>query len=128
MDYMELIYAIIGVISGGSIMTIITWGATKRRAIAEAKGVEVDNTVKITSSYSTLIDSLNKRIDTLEANINNMNLKIAELEYMNTNKNLIIAKSINCGVKNGAICPVAKANEEFYEKKNKCNAKRGTEN
>lgn len=113
MDWTEIIIAAIsgGAISGG-ILRFLTIKPTTKKAMAEAKAVEIDNLNKVIETISKQSDQtitqLDKRIDKIQSDLDALNRKYEQ-------KVIVIRQAYKCQVPN-ADCPVLKKQLDFSDK------------
>lgn len=74
MDWIQIIsLALPALLGGGAIWSV---RSTRKKANAEAKGIEIDNDIKLDSRYEKLIDKLDSRIEKLEDKLHELELKL----------------------------------------------------
>ena len=100
---------IIAILSSGLIATLLTLKATRRKASAEAKTVEIDNAQKLLDNFdSYIVEPLKQEVNEVRNNLKNLQLAIAEVA--------------NCPLRDS--CPVADRLDQLHHDKENDNGEK----
>jgi len=77
MDWSNIITTAIGFITGGGLITLITLGAQKKKANAEAEGMEEANAAVAVETLTKAIEQMSKANDNYAAQLSHLNAELA---------------------------------------------------
>lgn len=65
----KIITIVAGLVAGGAVTTLFTLGSSRRKAKAEAKGSEIDNSQELVVYFKSAMGVLNEQLDRLNVTI-----------------------------------------------------------
>ena len=77
MDWGNIITTAVGFIAGGGLTVLITLGAQKKKANAEAEGVEEANSAAAVETLTKAIEQMSKANDNYAAQLSHLNAELA---------------------------------------------------
>lgn len=77
MDWGNIITTVVGFIAGGGLTVLITLGAQKKKANAEAEGVEEANSAAAVETLTKAIEQMSKANDNYAAQLSHLNAELS---------------------------------------------------
>lgn len=77
MDWSNIITVAIGFVTGGGLITVLTLGAQKKKANAEAEGVEEANSAAAVETLTKAIEQMSKANDNYATQLSHLNAELA---------------------------------------------------
>lgn len=133
----EIIGLIVTFIAGGGLAVLVTLRATKKKAIADSRSVEIKNESDIISTYTSLLDKATqhysdllteitkrmnesreedrKEIESLKKEVEELHRKMNHVMEENNRLNLFVNEAFKCK-HDFRDCPVIKLKQEMSKK------------